>query len=38
MTDKKQLKKMTLQEQRQCLVDMVEYIDQVCQKMTLSMQ
>ena len=23
---------MTLQEQRQCLVDMVEYIDQVCQK------
>lgn len=32
MTDEKQLKKMTFQEQRQCLVDMVEYVDQVCQK------
>ena len=32
MADEKQLKKMTFQEQRQCLVDMVEYIDQVCQK------
>ena len=30
MTEKEQLKKMSFQEQRQCLVDMVEYIDRLC--------